>query len=105
MSSMSPEEIDRHVQTYIRVFLALMVLTVVTVVAAEFHLPVFWAVTVALVIASFKGSLVAAYFMHLKWEKRIVFATLALTAVLFLLLLLVPYLTSGTPPAVIHGPR
>jgi len=102
-SSMTPAEVDHHVAVYLRVFAALLVLTVFTVVVGEFHLPVITAVVVALVIASFKGSLVAYFFMHLKWEKMIIFATLALTVCFFLFLLFIPYLTSGTTPTVIYG--
>ena len=39
-------DIDRHVRVYITVFVALMVLTVVTVAISRFHLPVPIAVTV-----------------------------------------------------------
>jgi cytochrome c oxidase subunit 4 len=102
-SSMTPEEVDHHVAVYLKVFLALLMLTVLTVVVAEFRFAVVTAIVVALVIASVKGSLVAYFFMHLKWEKMIIFATLALTVVFFLFLLFIPYLTSGTTPTVIYG--
>ena len=39
------------------------------------------AVTVALLVALVKGSLVACYFMHLISEKKLIYAVLALTAV------------------------
>jgi cytochrome c oxidase subunit 4 len=58
-------DIDRHVRVYITVFASLMVLTIVTVAVSRFHLPVPVAVTVALLVATIKGSLVACYFMHL----------------------------------------
>ena len=48
----------------------------------------------ALIIAAMKGSMVAAVFMHLSHEKRFVYATLVLTAVFFLGLLLLPLFTS-----------
>ena len=53
-------DIDRHVRTYIIVFVSLMLLTVVTV-AANFmlHLSVGATIALALFIASIKGSLVA----------------------------------------------
>ena len=47
------------------VFGALMVLTIITVGVSYVHLPVAAAVTVALIVATIKGSLVALYFMHL----------------------------------------
>jgi caa(3)-type oxidase subunit IV len=48
------------------------------------------AILVALFIASLKASLVAAYFMHLISEKKLIYAALTLTAVLFLVLMVLP---------------
>ena len=86
-------DIDRHVKVYITVFVALMVLTIVTVAIARLHLPVPMAVTVALLVALIKGSLVACYFMHLISEKKLIYAVLALTVVFFAALLALPTLT------------
>lgn len=87
---LSPEAVKKHVQIYIRVFAALAALTVVTVGVSYLHLPVVWAVVVALIIASIKSSLVAAFFMHLISEKRIIWWLLVLAIPLFLTLLLTP---------------
>jgi cytochrome c oxidase subunit 4 len=86
-------DIDRHVRIYISVFVALMVLTIVTVAISRFHLPVPVAVTVALIVALIKGSLVACYFMHLISEKKLILAVLGLTTVFFIVLLALPVLT------------
>jgi len=86
-------DIDKHVRIYITVFVALMVLTVVTVAISRFHLPVPIAITVALLVALVKGSLVACYFMHLISEKKLIYAVLALTAAFFIVLLALPILT------------
>lgn len=86
-------DIDRHVRIYITVFVALMVLTIVTVAVSYLHLPVAMAVTVALLVATVKGSLVACYFMHLISEKKLIFAVLVLTAVFFVALLALPAVT------------
>ena len=86
-------DIDRHVRVYVTVFVALMVLTIVTVTVSRFHLPVPIAVTVALIIATIKGSLVACYFMHLISEKKLIYAVLALTVVFFVALMTLPILT------------
>jgi len=86
-------EIDRHVKVYITVFVALMILTVVTVAISRFHPPVAIAVTIALLVATIKGSLVACYFMHLISEKKLIIAVLALTAVFFVALLTLPVVT------------
>jgi cytochrome c oxidase subunit 4 len=93
MTSDHAADIDRHVKVYITVFVALMVLTIVTVVISRFHPPVALAVTIALLVATIKGSLVACYFMHLISEKKLIFAVLALTAVFFAALLALPAVT------------
>jgi cytochrome c oxidase subunit 4 len=93
MTSDHAADIDRHVRVYITVFVALMVLTIVTVAVSRVHLPVPIAVTVALIVATIKGSLVACYFMHLISEKKVIYAVLVLTAVFFVALLALPALT------------
>jgi cytochrome c oxidase subunit 4 len=86
-------DIDRHVRVYITVFVALMVLTIVTVAIARFHLPMPVAVSVALLVATVKGTLVACYFMHLISEKKLIYAVLVLTVVFFAALLALPVMT------------
>ena len=86
-------DIDKHVKVYITVFVVLMILTLVTVAISRFHLPVPIAVSVALFVAIVKGSLVAAYFMHLVSEKKVIYAVLALTVAFFVVLLALPVLT------------
>ena len=70
-----------------------MALTIVTVAVSRFHLPVPIAVTVALLVATIKGALVACYFMHLISEKKLIYAVLALTAAFFVALLALPIFT------------
>jgi cytochrome c oxidase subunit IV len=86
-------DIDRHVRVYITVFVTLMVLTIVTVAISYLHLPVAMAVTVALIVATIKGALVACYFMHLVSEKKLIYAVLILTVVFFVVLLALPVFT------------
>ena len=86
-------DIDKHVRVYITVFVALMVLTIVTVAISRFHFPVPIAVTVALIVAIIKGALVACYFMHLISEKKLIYAVLALTIVFFVALIALPVFT------------
>jgi len=93
MTSDHEVDIDRHVKVYITVFVALMVLTIVTVAISRLHLSVPIAVTVALLVAIIKGSLVACYFMHLISEKKLIYAVLALTVAFFAVLLALPVLT------------
>ena len=91
-------DIDKHVRTYILVFAALAVLTVVTVGVYFLDLGPVASVALALVIASVKGTLVACFFMHLISEKKLIFLVLALTTSFFIVLLFVPVLTSPSSP-------
>jgi cytochrome c oxidase subunit 4 len=93
MTSDHAADIDRHVRVYVTVFVTLMVLTIVTVAISRLHLSVPVAVTIALLVAIIKGSLVACYFMHLVSEKKLIYAVLALTAVFFAALLALPAVT------------
>jgi cytochrome c oxidase subunit 4 len=86
-------DIDKHVRVYITVFVALMALTIITVAISRLHLPLSIAVTVALLVAIIKGSLVACYFMHLISEKKLIYAVLVLTGVFFVALLALPVVT------------
>ncbi len=82
--------IQKQVKTYIAVFVALAVLTVLTVAVSYLNLPIYAAIAVALLIASVKVGLVMAFFMHLISEKKIIYWILALAFLFFLQLLLVP---------------
>ena len=92
--SSDPADIQKSVRGYMTVFAMLMVFTVITVAASRVHLAVPLAIALALVIATMKGSMVAVVFMHLSHEKRWVYGMLLLTAAFFVVLLLVPLLTS-----------
>jgi cytochrome c oxidase subunit 4 len=89
----SAEEVDRHVRAAYYVFGSLLVLTGFTVGAYFLHLPKQLAIALALLIATTKGTLVACWFMHLVSERKLIFWMLALTATLFIPLLLLPTLT------------
>jgi len=101
-------DIKAHVRVYMMVFAALGVLTVVTVGAKYIHLPIGPAVALALAIATFKASLVALYFMHLKGEVKTIVWVLALTGLFFAFLVLIPLGTFGdhlgTPHASAKAP-
>ena len=93
MSSSDAESIREQTKAYIGVFVALMVLTILTVAVSYFHMPVAAAIIVALIIASFKGSLVAAFFMHLAHERKVIYWVLLLTVAFFIALMFIPALT------------
>lgn len=73
---------DKHrpdVALYVKVFLALMALTLVTVVISKIHLPRPQAVALGLAVALVKASLVGALFMHLWGENKLVHQALWIT--------------------------
>ena len=46
--------------------------------------------TVALIVATIKGSLVAMYFMHLLHERKVIYWVLILTVIFFIFMMFVP---------------
>lgn len=99
----SHADIRKHVKMYIGVFMALAILTVVTVAASRVDFGS-GNIAVALLIAVVKASLVAAIFMHLKWEKSISIRwSLMICAAFFLVLMILPVLiVNDYPPQVVH---
>ena len=75
-------------KTYIIVWLALMILTAVTVYVSYINFGIL-NIVIALVVASIKASVVALYFMHLKFEDSItwVFALFPLSLLALLIAL------------------
>ena len=87
------EAIKKSIRSYMVVGALLLVFTGATVAANSFHLAVPAAITLALVIASIKGTMVASVFMHLSHEKKWIYGSLLLTAFFFIVLLFLPLLT------------
>jgi caa(3)-type oxidase subunit IV len=87
----SPEAIRKETRRYIAVLIALMCLTGVTVGISYIHLPTHLAIILALVVATIKGSLVAAFFMHLISERKLIYAVLLFTVFFFGMLLWGPW--------------
>jgi cytochrome c oxidase subunit 4 len=71
-----------------------MALTIITVTVSYLDLPTPGAIALALTIAGIKGSLVAAYFMHLISERKLIYVVLAFTLIFFLAVLFGPLLTN-----------
>jgi cytochrome c oxidase subunit 4 len=98
-----PAAIKKSIRSYLMIGGLLFVGTVVTVLANQVHLAVPLAITVALIIASIKGSMVASVFMHLSHEKKWIYGSLLLTVAFFIVLITLPLLTTldhiGTPIA------
>ena len=94
----SHAEIKKHNKIYTVIFVALLILTGVTVAVAEVDVGVKIGIGIALIVACVKGGLVAAYFMHLTTEKGPLFWVLGLTMLFFFVLLLLPTLTLHDNP-------
>ena len=102
MSGHSQEEIQKHVRTYIIIFFALLVGTVITVALNAVHFDSMKVtIAVAMFVAIIKAFLVAGYFMHLMSEKKMIYAILIVTVFFFAGLM---YLTmwSMNPASLIH---
>jgi cytochrome c oxidase subunit 4 len=80
-------DISVEVRRYLAVFGALLVLTMTTVAVSYLRLAEAETVVVAITIAAVKAGLVAAFFMHLRSERAMVYWPLGLTAVLFVALI------------------
>ena len=96
-----PEAIRKSIRTYLMIGAALFVFTLITVAVNQIHLAVPLAITLALIIATAKGSMVAAVFMHLNHERTWIYGALILTVIGFIILMTVPSFTGmdtiGTP--------
>ncbi len=77
---------------YVAVAVALYILTVITVWAAGIDLGKILNTIIALSIASFKASLVALFFMHLKYESKLLWFMILIPIILLSILLALPIL-------------
>ena len=93
---MSDNNMTHHIANYRKVFIFLLIGTALTVWASyiEFSVQnsIAGAIFVGLTIASIKGYLVAANFMHLNSEKKMIYWILLLTFFFLALLLFIPLL-------------
>jgi cytochrome c oxidase subunit 4 len=91
-----------HKVNYLAVFLTLVVLTVVTLGAAMLNLKSEFAkVMLALAIATIKASAVVLYFMHMKFEGKLIYLIL-LVPLTFCVLLVVSLLPDVTFAPIFH---
>ena len=93
---MSEKNMAHHIANYRKVFIYLLIGTALTVGASYFNFDVndsiVGAIFVGLFIASIKGYLVAANFMHLNTENKMIHWILILTACFLIILLFIPVL-------------
>ena len=104
MDSHSSLDIKKHVRTYIAVFVSLLALTLITVTVSYMHFSIPIAISIALFIATVKGSLVASYFMHLISEKKVLYFTLLFTAFIFAVLITLPLFAHSNQVMIQHVP-
>ena len=90
------EEMLKHVKIYLVVFLALAVLTAVTVWASYVHVAKWLHLTIALSIATVKGGLVVAFFMHLISERKLIYSVCILTGFFFLVMVIITFMSDTT---------
>lgn len=96
------EATPHHPVNYVAIFITLVVLTVVTVGVAFIGLKQEWQkVLLALAIASIKASFVVLYFMHLKFEGKLIFLIL-IVPVTFCIILVVSLLPDVTFAPIFH---
>ena len=94
-----PAEPDYHGHAnYLRVYIALLVLFAITVFASLIHNPMIVFIVV-FSISIIKGSMVLLYFMHLKWEPKLIWILLALA------LMTLAFLIIGLYPDVVPVTR
>jgi cytochrome c oxidase subunit 4 len=72
---------------YLKVFLALLVLTVITVGVAHIDISPGWNLVLALFVATIKAVLVLLIFMHLKYEDKVIWAYVAFPIILVFILI------------------
>ena len=100
MSNQAEQSIEHHIQTYIRVFIALGVLTVLTVAVSYLEVSFIEAFFLAITIATIKGSLVLGFFMHLISERKAIIWILVTTFIAFLILMFLPLISLTDAPGV-----
>ena len=94
------DHVQHHIAVYKKVAASLAVLTTLTVGVSYLDVTVPLAVTIALIIAATKGSLVVSFFMHLLEEKKpvplsrggigLIIGSLLVTALFFLVIIFIP---------------
>ena len=93
------EPTPHHAVNYVAIFLTLVALTVVTVAVAFIpRLKEWQKVLLALAIASVKATFVVLYFMHLKFEGKLIYLIFIVPLMLCVLLIV------ALIPDVLHGP-
>ena len=95
--------IRQQVKVYLTVFVSLLLLTLLTVSVSAFHFDETRTAIVTIAIAVIKLSLIAAFFMHLIFEKSFLFKLLSLPVFLLIALLVLSIFTQlGTTAEILQ---
>jgi len=87
-------------KAYIFIWVALIELTILSVAAATVDFKAL-AVGVALFIAIIKSTIVGAYFMHLKFDSKIITVMVLITLFVFLTFIILTFIDYGFRPSVV----
>jgi len=99
----NPEEIQKHVRTYLMVGGLLLIFTFITVGVSLIPFSATGHMVVGLAIAAFKAALVAMVFMHLNDERRLIYIFLIFGAVFFIALMFLTLWGKWNPIKTIIG--
>ena len=94
----SVEAVQKSVRAFMKVFAALIILTLITVGLAFVEMPTHGMnILVGMIVATIKASLVGLIFMHLNHERSTIYKILVFTAVFALAIFLLTYWTHEDP--------
>jgi cytochrome c oxidase subunit 4 len=93
MRDYEAEDVSRNVKIYVIVFTTLSALTILTVLLSFVDLPTHHAAGAVIVVASVKASLIAAFFIHLISERKVILFPLLLCSAFLVALMALPVLT------------
>src|SRR5712691_6349323 len=86
------EHVGGTTQSFLYVWIALLVMTGIEVLLAYEQVPTLIMLTALLGLSVVKAALIIAYFMHLKFEKLSLFLTLFPMLVLFIIVMLIIFI-------------
>ena len=90
--SSSAHDVPKMVVVYKKLFLLIVLVTILGIGIAFAHLPVWTAILIALGIIAFKGTIVLDSFKPLLTGRHLIVMTFVLTGIFFMVLLILPFL-------------
>jgi caa(3)-type oxidase subunit IV len=97
------QDVKKHVQQHVMIAIGLAIGSITTIWTSQtdFHHGFGLNVALTLVIAAVQAFLVAAYFMHLLSEKKVIYCFLVFTAVFFVVMIGITF-WARMPDNVVH---